>query len=133
MEERKSGGEPFSRSPKIFSFLSLQLLCSLSSQALLGWGYSSVGRSSYRYAAHAGSILRCGKRFFPPSQLQCRLSYGVRTPPCAITCIYIYAHVKDPVVHVRVRWTMGTLKHPAYTVGWVARLCHSWLSNGKVT
>ena len=31
-------------------------------------------------------------------------------PSCAIACIHIYAHVKDPVVHVRVRWIMETLK-----------------------
>ena len=56
----------------------------------------------------------------------------VRTPPCAIACIYsTRAHVKDPVVHVRVRWIMETLKHPACTVDWVARLCRSWLSPGK--
>ena len=51
---------------------------------------------------------------------QCRFSYGVRTPPCAIACIYISAHVKYPVVHIRVRRIMETLKHQAYTVGWVA-------------
>ena len=54
-------------------------------------------------------------------------------PPCAIPCIFICAHVKDPVVHVRVQWTMETLKHPACTPGWVARLCCSWLSPGKAT
>ena len=64
---------------------------------------------------------------------QCRLSYGFRTPPCAIACTYIYAHVKEPVVHVRVRWMMKTLKQPACALGWVARLCRSWLSPGKVT
>ena len=40
----------------------------------------------------------------PRVSFQCGLSYGVRTPPCAIVCIYICAHIKDPVVHVRVRW-----------------------------
>ena len=50
----------------------------------------------------------------------CRLSYGVRTSPCAIACIHICAHVKNSVVHVRVRWIFETLKHPACTVGWVA-------------
>ena len=64
---------------------------------------------------------------------QCRLSYGVRSPPFAITSIYICAHVKDPVVLVRVRWIMETLKHQACTLGWVARLCCSWLSPGKAT
>ena len=42
--------------------------------------------------------------FSPRVISQCRLSYGVRTPPS------ICAHVKDPVVHVRVRWIMETLK-----------------------
>ena len=50
--------------------------------------------------------------FSPRLNFQCRFSYGVRTPPCKIACIYICAHVKDPVVHVRVRWIMETLKHP---------------------
>ena len=30
------------------------------------------------------------------------------------------AHVKRPVVRVRVQWIMETPKHPACTVGWVA-------------
>ena len=43
------------------------------------------------------------------------------------SCVYMYSkrlhiHAKDPVVHVRVWWIMETLKHPACTVGWVARL-----------
>ena len=33
------------------------------------WGCSSAGRTSDRYAADAGSISRCGKRFFSQSQL----------------------------------------------------------------
>ena len=69
--------------------------------------------------------------FSPRVYFQCRLSHGVRTPPCATACIYICTHVKDPVVHIRVRWIMETLKHTACTVGWVARLCRSWLSPGK--
>ena len=69
--------------------------------------------------------------FSPRVNFQCRLSNCVRTPSCAIACINICAHVKDPVVHVRVRWIMETLKHPARTVGWVARLCRSWLSRGR--
>ena len=32
----------------------------------------------------------------PRVSFQCRLSYGVRTAPCAIACINIYAHVKNP-------------------------------------
>ena len=61
--------------------------------------------------------------FSPRVKLQCRLSYCVCTPPCAITYINICVHVKDPVVHVRVWWIMETLQHPACTVGWVV-----WLS-----
>ena len=71
--------------------------------------------------------------FSPRVSFQCRLPYGVRTPPCAIGCVYVCAHVKDPVVHVRFRWIMETLKHPACTVGWVARLCRSCLFQGKAT
>ena len=69
--------------------------------------------------------------FSPRVNVQCSLTYGVRTSPCAIARIYICAHVKDSVVHVRVRWIMKTLKHPACTVGWVVRLCRSWLSRGR--
>ena len=47
--------------------------------------------------------------FSPKVNFQCRLSYGVRTFPCAVARINIYAHVKDPVVHVRVRWLMDTM------------------------
>ena len=63
--------------------------------------------------------------FSPRVNFHCILSYGVRTPPCAIACIYICAHVKDPVVNVRVLWIMEILKYPACTIGWVARLCRS--------
>ena len=52
---------------------------------------------------------------------------------CAFACINICAHIKDPVVYVRVPWIMETLKHRACTVGWVARICRSWLSLGKGT
>ena len=72
--------------------------------------------------------------FSPRVNFQSRLSLTcVRTPPCAIACINIHAHVKNPVVYVRVRWIMEILQHPACTVGWVARLCRSWLSPGKAT
>ena len=71
--------------------------------------------------------------FSPRVNFQCRLSHGVRTSPCTIACIYICAHVKDPVVHVRVRWIMDTLKQPACTLGCVAQLRRSWLFPGKAT
>ena len=83
---------------------------------------SSVGRASDRHAFDAGLTPRCS-----------RLSYGVHTPPHSITYINICAHIKDPVVNVRVWWIMKTLKHPACTVGWVGQLCHSWLSPRKPT
>ena len=69
--------------------------------------------------------------FSPRVNFQCRLSYGVRAPPCAIACIYSCAHVKDPIVHVRVGWIIETLKHPVCSLGRVARLCRSWPSPGK--
>ena len=94
---------------------------------------SSV-RATDRHAADAGSIPRCGKRFFPSVKLSVQTLLGVSVhPTCAIACINICAHVKDPVVHVRVRWIMEILKHPVCTVGWVARLCRIWLSPGKAT
>ena len=71
-------------------------------------------------------------RDFPPRvSCQCSLSHGIRTPPCAIACINICAHLKDLVVHVVVGWIIEALEHPACTVDWVARLCRSWLPPGK--
>ena len=98
------------------------------------WGGDVAQLGERRNGTSLTSIPRCSKGFFPPRvNFQCRLSYGVRTPPCKIACIYICAHVKDPVVYVRVRQIMRTLKHPACTVGWVARPCRRWLSPGKAT
>ena len=71
--------------------------------------------------------------FSPRVNFQCRLLRVSVHPPCAIACINICAHVKDPVVYVRGRWIIETLKHPACTVGWVARICRSWFSLGKAT
>ena len=62
------------------------------------------------------------RNFSSRVNFQCRLAYGVRTPPCAIACNYSCAQVKDTVVHVRDQWIMETQKHPACTVGWEARL-----------
>ena len=71
----------------------------------------------------------------PPTQVRFPsaardFSPGV-TADSPIACIDICAHVKDPVVYVRVRWTMETLNHPACTLGLVVRLCRSWLSPGE--
>ena len=67
----------------------------------------------------------------PRVNFLCRLSYGVRTPPCVTAYINIFARVKDPVVRARVRLIMETLKDPACIVGAVARLYRCWLSSGK--
>ena len=84
------------------------------------------------HTTDAGLIPRCGEGFSHHGQLSVhRLSYEVCTSPCAITCIKICMHVKDPVVHIRVWWSMITLKHPACTIGWVAPLSRSLLSLGK--
>ena len=72
------------------------------------------------------------KDFSRRINFHCRLSYGIRTPLCAIACICICAHVKDPVAHVRGRW-ITERQHPACAGGWVARLCRSWLSSRKAT
>ena len=74
---------------------------------------------------------KMARDFSPRVNFQPRLSYGVHTPPCATGCINICTQVAAPVLRVRVRWIMETLKHPARTVGWVTRLCRSWLSPGK--
>ena len=90
---------------------------------LLRWECGSIGK------AHQTSMLPIQVRFpgaardFSPSEFfKCRLSYGVNTPLCAITCINICEHVKDPVVHVRVWWILETLKHPACTINLVVRV-----------
>ena len=63
-----------------------------------------------RHAADAGSIPRCGKGFFSQSQLSLQTFLRCPHTPCAIACINICVHGKDPVVHVRVRWIKETLK-----------------------
>ena len=95
------------------------------------WWCSSAARMSDRHAADAGSIPWCDTGFFSQSQLSVQTLDTLRTFPCAIACINICAHVKDPVVQVRVWWILETPKHPVCTVGWVARLCYSWFSSGK--
>ena len=47
--------------------------------------------------------------FSPRVNFQRRLSHSVPAPLYAIACINICAHVKDPVVHVRVWWITETL------------------------
>ena len=74
------------------------------------------------HAAGTGSIPRCGKGFFSRVNFQRRLAYSIHTSWCAIACIKICVHVKDPVVHVRVWWIVEAVKYPACIVGWVVRL-----------
>ena len=106
-------------------FKSLSIL-KWSKHELMAWGCSSVGRASDRHAADAGSN---------PCQLAVQTLLRCPYTPVrnSIACIYICTHVKDPVVNVRVRWTMEILQHPACTLGWIARLCRRWLSPGKAT
>ena len=58
-------------------------------------------------------------------------NYKPRSPDVYMHGSRSYMHVKDPVVHVRVRWIMETLKIPACTVGWVARPCRRRVSTEK--
>ena len=80
---------------------------------LRGLGCSSVGRALDRYAAEPVRFPGMARDFSSRVNFQCRLSYGVRTLPSAIACINISAHVKDPVVHVRVRLDFGNTKTPS--------------------
>ena len=98
-----------------------------------GWGCSSVGRASDRHAADAGSIPQCCRGFFSQRQLSVLTLLCCAYTKCAVTCMNICAHVKDPVVHIRVRWIVETLKYPAFTLDWIARLCPSWLFRGEAT
>ena len=99
-----------------------------------GGDVAQLVRASDRYAADVGSNspVRQGI-FLPESTFSADCLTCVSTPPCAIACINICAHVKNSVVYVRVRWIKETLKRPACIVGLVARLCRSWLSPGKAT
>ena len=96
-------------------------------------GCSAFGRASDRHATDIGSIPRCGKGFSPRVNFQCSLFYVCPYPLCAVACINICAHVKDPVVCIRLRRIMETQKHQACTIGWEAPLCRSWLSPGKTS
>ena len=53
------------------------------------------------------------RHFFSPpkSRLSVRLLRVSIHTPCAIACIAIRAHVKDPVVHVRVWWKRRNAQH----------------------
>ena len=76
-----------------------------------GGDVAQLVRASDRHAADAGSIPRWGKGFFSQSQLSVQTLLRVSVQPRVKT--HICAHVKDPVVHVRVRRIMETLKTPS--------------------
>ena len=61
-------------------------------------------------------ISGAARDFLPRVNFQNRLSFDVHTPPCAIECINICAHDKDPVVHVRVWWIMATQTYTARSI-----------------
>ena len=73
--------------------------------------WAQLVRASDHYATDTGSVSRCGKGFFSQSQLSVKTLLRVSVhPPCAIACINICAHIKDTVVHVRIRLIMESLK-----------------------
>ena len=82
----------------------------------MGMGCSSVGLS-IGLSCHwcrFDSPMRQG--IFFSVNFQCWLPFHVHTLLCAITYINIFAHDKDPVVHVRVRWIMARQTYPARTI-----------------
>ena len=85
-----------------------------------GWRCSSVGRVLNRHAADKIQFPCVARDCSPTVNFQCRLSYSACIPLCAVACINICVHGKDPAVHVRARWIIKTLKHPLCMVDWVA-------------
>ena len=77
-------------------------------EVIRGWG-GGRGDVAQFVERRTGTVLTqirfpgAARNFSPRDNFQCRLSYGVRKPPCAIACINICAHVKYPVVYIRVR------------------------------
>ena len=67
------------------------------------------------------SIPSAARDFSPQVQSQCRLSYGVHTPPCAIACIIICVQVElrscSPCQILVDYGHTDTLKHPECTIG----------------
>ena len=60
------------------------------------WGCSLVGQTIRPACCWCRFDSPGAARDFSPGvNFQCRLSYGVRTPLCAITCVYICVHIKD--------------------------------------
>ena len=99
----------------------------------LGWGCSSLVEHRTTMLLTQVRFPSVARNFLTESTFSANCRTCVHTFLCAIAFTNICAHAKEPALLVRVRWIIETLKHPACTVGWVAQLCHSWLSPGKAT
>ena len=99
----------------------------------------STDRSLQESSSVSGAHEQIVRVFSSKKCCACADSLSVSVPnPRVYTHAYERSrtHVKDPVVHVKVRWIMETRKSPACTLMsycWVARLCCIWLSLGKAT
>ena len=92
-------------------------LCMVNSHTFAGVGQAQLVTASDRHAADEGLIPPGWQGIFLPRvNFQCRLSFSVHTSLRAIACINICAHIKDPVVYVRVRWIMATQTYQACTI-----------------
>ena len=108
--------------------------------SVVGRGCSSAGRALDQHVADA-----CCQRMLPTHvwfpgvardispriNFQCRLCYGVRTPSSAVACIFIYTHVRDPMIHVRVWLIMysmycrlGSVTRGLLSLGKATRISH---------
>ena len=77
-----------------------------------------------------------GRDFLPELTFSADSLMCVSTPLCAVACINICAHfkdVKDPVVHVRVRWIMENTKTPSMHLGLVSVTLSQLTLPGKAT
>ena len=87
------------------------------------WGCSLVGQTIRPACCWCRFDSPGAARDFSPGvNFPCRLSSGVPTHLCAITCINICAYIKDPVVHVKSLVDYGNTKTPSM------HRSHSWLS-----
>ena len=79
------------------------------------WDVAQLVSASDHHATDSGSIPQYRKGFSLQSTISAD-SYGIRAPLCAITCINICVHDKDPVVNVTVWWIMALHTYPACTI-----------------
>ena len=79
----------------------------------MGWRCSSVRRASDRHVANAGSILRCGKGFFPTDSTLSADSRGcICTTPCPVACINIFVYGKKSCSPCQSSVDYGNTKTP---------------------